>query len=122
MPLAGSRKWYIWRTSFQLETADLFRDSFFSSDGLSASWAPSVIPFSWATFLPPALRALRLLDWRVVLDEDEVSSGSFKRRGRSLKLEVLCPHLITAMGRTHPFLAALHHPSTQITVQISLIH
>lgn len=95
---------------------------FFSSHGLSASWAPSAIPFSRATFLPPASRAFFLLDWRVVLDDDEVSSGSFKRRGRSLKLEVLYPHLIAAMGRTHPLLAALHHPSTQITVQISLIH
>lgn len=95
---------------------------FFFIRRLSASWAPSVIPFSRATFLPPASRAVLLLAWKVVLDEDEVSSGSFKRRGRSLKLEVLYPHLSAAAGRTRPLLAALHHPSTRITAQISLIH
>lgn len=29
MPLAGSRKWYVWSTSFQLETAELFWDGVF---------------------------------------------------------------------------------------------
>lgn len=79
---------------------------------------PAALPPSRVASLPPASRAsLHLVPFVVVDNKKANSCECWNILGLSVKLEGLPPHLVSGGTRTQP--AALHHRSTQISVQLS---
>lgn len=119
--LAGGRKCLVWEACVPLETADLFWDCFFFFNFFMRWALGQLLSLVASRFSPSCMESLPPpgLDyhfgWRLAFVWILERSGTFSETWGAFTSSCL-----SESAHALPFLASLHHLSTQITVQISL--